>query len=165
MSLAFTLQPRRSRRVFGLVLLAHGCALLGSCVAALHLASGGRLAAAALMGATLVPIAWSWGRARHCGPAGGVLPAGCLRVDEEGAASWWPSAPSPGPQGAPQAPSSQTPSPQPLQPVRWLAFAGIVWIEGRLADRRWRLLSGADAMPDASWRGLMRWLRWLDRGG
>lgn len=164
MSLAFTLLPRRSRRVFGLLLLAHGCAVLGACLAALHLASGGRLAASALMLATLVAIAWSWWRAWRCRPAGGVLPAGSLRVDDEGAASWWPALPSPGPQRAPQAPSSQAPLSQPFQPVRWLAFAGIVWIEGRLAGRRWRVLSGADAMPDATWRGLMRWLRWLDRG-
>jgi hypothetical protein len=67
-----------------------------------------------------------------------VSRSGRLEVDARGAAAWQAA-------GEPA---------MPLRPVRWLVFGG----------RRLDLLSGRDAHPDADWRGLMRWLRWLDRG-
>jgi hypothetical protein len=146
-SLAFSLAPGASRRVAVLVSLSHGCAALGLAAAALRLAAAGQHGASGLLLAFLVPVLLCWRRALlRCGASG------CLTVDEAGRATW---SFRPGGGG----------SGEPVEPLRWHVFAGVAWIElGAAGGRRLSLLSGADRASDREWRGLMRWLRWLDRG-
>jgi hypothetical protein len=143
MSLHFSLRPLPSGRVLRLVDGAHACAAAGLALAALQLASAAAHGAAALSLAGLPPVALAWRAARRA-----VSRSGRLEVDARGAAAWQAA-------GEPA---------MPLRPVRWLVFGGVVWIRARVGGRRLDLLSGRDAHPDADWRGLMRWLRWLDRG-
>ncbi|HWS75256.1 MAG TPA: protein YgfX [Quisquiliibacterium sp.] len=161
MSLAFALRPGPSRRVCFLVALTHACAALGVLGASLQLAAAGALASSGLWLLGLIPVGWSWGRAW-----GARMPCGRLVVDGEGAARWSGGA------GCPSASArdvrstaarAEHPGGEIFEPRRWLVFAGVVWIDARVGDRRLSLLSGEDAVSDPEWRGLMRWLRWLDR--
>jgi hypothetical protein len=147
MSLAFSLRLGASRRVALFVCLSHSCAALGLVAAALRLAADGQLGASGLLLAVLLPVFFSMRLALlRCAEAG------CLTVDEEGAASW-SSRPGPGSPG------------EPVEALRWHVFAGLAWLElGAAGGRRLSLLSGADRASDREWRELMRWLRWLDRG-
>lgn len=143
MSLRFSLRSFPSLKARRLAATAHACAAVGLALGCVQLASAGSLGASMLLLAGLLPVALAWRIARAT-----FRPQGRLEVDARGAAAWHPP-------GAPVAH---------FRPVRWLVFGGVVWIEARVDGRRLDLLSGRDAHPDAQWRGLTRWLRWLDRG-
>lgn len=148
MSLAFSLPIGGSSRVRALVLLSHACAALGLLAAALGLASSGELGVSGLLlaglGLVLLSLRWALGRSG---------PGGCLCVDEAGASRWsWRR------EGGD--------ADEPIEPLRWLVVAGVVWLEAaRPGGARLSLLSGADRVGDRDWRRLLCWLRWLDRGG
>ena len=75
--------------------------------------------------------------------------AGRLQVCAAGAARWQAN-------GA---------DPEAFEPLRWSVLGGLAWIEGRAGGRRVRIMSGRREIGDRSWRLLLAWLRWMDRGG
>lgn len=167
MSRSFVLPVMRSRRVRTVILAAHLVGAAGLTLSVSHLISSGRwLVSSVAAFAGLAAIVGSWIR------IGREPSEGRLLVDETGGARWHPAgldrtrpdASTRTTDADPQA-SAEVPDRFKLHPVRWFAFSGFAWIDARVGGRRLHLLLGSDQAPEADWTRLMRWLRWMDRGG
>lgn len=167
MSRSFVLPVMRSRRVRAVILAVHLVAVAGLALSVIHLMSSGRwLVPAVAAFAGLAAIVGSWLRVGHEPSEGRLL------VDETGGARWHPAGrdrtepdATAGATDADPPASAGAPDRFDLHPVRWFAFSGFAWIDARVGDRRMHLLLGSDQAPEADWTRLMRWLRWMDRGG
>lgn len=145
MSVAFEIAAGTSRALRRAVFAAHLTGIAGIVASAHALAGGGHpwlAAASSVVGAILVVRGLRHARRR--------VETGLLAVAPDGSALWRPA----------HGPA------EPLEPLRWFRVGSLVWVDGRTTCRRVRLMSGRDRVPDdATWRRLLSWLRWLDRGG
>lgn len=153
MSLAFRLDTHPRGRIDFLIGAAHLCAAFGIGTASLQFLADGRSLAALLTCLALWPLLRSWRAWRRAGAR-----PGSLVVAADGDARWLDSPRAPG--------SSDRCLPGcGVEPLRWHAFAGIAWIEARIDGKPRSLLLSRARDDHGEWRGLMRWLRWLDRRG